>query len=265
MIQPNRDNLNQEVETSDNLKLQQKVEKIGDFSLNILRSLALWRWIGYGFLILFCFDVIEILVPPDFLNPRWEFQAMGAIIERMAIPLIALLLIFYGGNYLRSRWEAPILKTLSWLTLVVGIILILLIPLGIVNTIRIDRQNNNQIQQQVDQRREVLQQLETRLEQVQTEAEMELLLTQISRSGDAPQIQDVEQLKQIKENLSEFIENSRTQITNQSETTRGQRRLSLLESSVKWNLGALISAVLWITAWRLTRWARVPKELRIKN
>ena len=34
---------NQQVETSDNLKkLQQKVEKIGDFSLNILRSVKLY-------------------------------------------------------------------------------------------------------------------------------------------------------------------------------------------------------------------------------
>ena len=264
MIQPNIDNSNQELETNDNLKLQQKVEKIGDFSLNILRSLSLWRWIGYGFLILFCFDLIEILVPPNLLNPRWEFQTMGAIIERMAIPLIAILLIFYGGNYLRSRGEVLILKILSWLTLLVGIVLILLIPLGIVNTVRIDRQNTNQIQQQVDQRREVLQELETRLEQVQTQTEMELLLNQISRAGNAPEIQDVEQLKEIKENLAEFIENSRTQITNQSETTRQQQRLSLLESSVKWNLGALISAFLWFTAWRLTKWARVPEKQKKK-
>lgn len=77
-------------------KLTQKVDKLGNFSLNMLRSLVLWRLIGYGFLVLFALDVVAIVVPPNFLNPQWEFQILGEIVERVAIPFIALLLIFLG-------------------------------------------------------------------------------------------------------------------------------------------------------------------------
>ena len=240
----------------DNENLKQKVQKISDFSLIILRSLALWRWVGYGFLILFFVDLVEIMFPPNFLNPEWEFRVMGAVIERVAVPLIAVLLIFYGGNYLRSRWETSILKILSWLTLVAGIILILLIPLGIVNTVRIYQQNNTQINQQVNQSLTVLKQIEAKLDTVKSKEEMQQLLTQLSRRGNAPEIRNFEQLEQVKGKLSEFINNSRRQVTTQAKKTYQQRRISLFKSSAKWNIGALISGILFINVWRFTKWAR---------
>ena len=42
----------------------------------------------------------------------------------------------------------------------------------------------------------------------------------------------------------------------QAEPIRSQDRLSLWKSSVKWNLGALVSGVLFIRIWRGTHWAR---------
>ncbi len=249
----------------DNENLKQKVQKISDFSLIILRSLSLWRWVGYGFLILFFVDLVEIIVPSNFLNPEWEFRVMGAVIERVAVPLIAVLLIFYGGNYLRSRWETSILKILSWLTLVGGIVLILLIPLGIVNTVRIYQQNNAQINQQVNQNLTVLQQIETRLDTVKTKEEMQQLLSLLSSRGNAPEIENFEQLEQVKGKLSEFISNSRRQVTTRAKMTYKQRRIALFKSSGKWNLGALISGVLFINAWRFTKWARSVESAKTKK
>jgi hypothetical protein len=262
MIEPNQDqeNLRPDPEIVDiQTKLNQKVEKIGNFSLNMLRSLGLWRLVGYAFLILFALDLAEIFIPPQFLNPEWEFKTLGNVVERVAIPFIALILIFHGGNYLRKGWEFIVLTGLSWLSLLVGILFLLSVPLGIINTVRIDTLTNTKITKGTTQRLEVLQQVESRLKDVQNKQDMEVLIRQLN-SGNAPVIENDQQLTQVKTNLTEFIKNSRNQLNKQAEMARKQSKRSLLERSVKWNLGALISGVLFIMTWQMTKWARV-KEI----
>lgn len=265
MVNFNSNNSNSEVNQDENVKLAQRIDKIANFSLNMLRSIKLYRIVGYCFLILFILDVIEIAFPPRFLNPQWEFQVMGAIVERVAIPLIALLLIFYGGTYLRSRIELTFLKVLSWSMLIAGIVFLLSVPLGIVNTVRIYRQSDRQISQQVEQRQTVLDQIDTRLNEIKTEAEMQQLIAQISNRANVPQIENNDQVNQIKENLSQFIDTSKTRLEAQEKQTRKQQTRSLLKRSIKWNLGALISGFLFITAWNLTKWARVKEPVKTKE
>ena len=236
-------------------KLTQKVDKLGNFSLNMLRSIVIWRLIGYGFLVLFALDLAAIFIPPNFLNPEWEFQTLGEVVERVAIPFIALLLIFYGGNYLRQGWEYLVLTTLSWLCLVTGILFILAVPLGIINTVRIDSQATTRITEQTNQRLEVLQQVETRLKDVTNKQEMQVLISQLS-NNNAPPIENDQQLAETKSRLSEFITNSRNQLNTQTELANNQRKKALLKQSVKWNLGALISGILFIMTWQMTKWSR---------
>lgn len=261
MIEPNQENLKSDPETVDiQTKLNQKVEKIGIFSLNMLRSLGLWRLVGYTFLILFALDLAEIFIPPQFLNPEWEFQTLGNLVERVAIPFIALILIFHGGNYLRKGWEFIVLTSLSWLSLFVGILFLLSVPLGIINTMRIDTLTNTKITEGTNQRLEVLQQVETRLKDVQNKQDMQVLISQLD-SGNTPVIENEQQLTQVKTNLAEFITNSRNQLNRQAEMARKQNQKSLLKRSVKWNLGALISGILFIMTWQMTKWARIKETI----
>ncbi|MBL1208841.1 HpsJ family protein [Geminocystis sp. GBBB08] len=268
MIQSNQEDLNSNTETISNTetldiqsKLNQKVDKIGVFSLNMLRSLGLWRLVGYAFLILFALDLAEIFIPPQFLNPNWEFEVFGALIEKVAIPLVALVLIFYGGNYLRKGWEFIVLTSLSWLCLFVGILFLLSVPLGIINTMRINSQISTKITEAANQRLEVLQKVETALKDVKNKQDMEILISQLNNSGNAPIIVIEQQLTQVKTNLTEFIKGSRNQISSQSVMAIKQQRKSLLKRSVKWNLGALISGVLFIMTWQMTKWARVRETI----
>lgn len=261
MTQSNQENLNsnylenQEDNQDSQSKLTQKVDKLGNFSLNILRSVVLFRLIGYGFLILFALDIAAIFIPPNFLNPEWEFQTLGEVVERVAIPFIALLLIFYGGNYLRKGWEYLVLTTLSWLCLVTGVLFILAVPLGIINSVRIDSLATTRITEQANQRLQLLQEVETRLNDVNNREEMQILMSQLS-NNNAPPIENEQQLAEAKSNLGEFITNSRNQLNTQTELRNNQRRKALLKQSVKWNLGALISGILFIITWQMTKWSR---------
>lgn len=231
------------------------IDQLWKFSAGLSKSIAVARWIGYGLLILAFFDVVEIFVPPLFMNPAWEFQTLGQLVERVPVPLLGLALVFLGERDQRTRFEPLILSILSWLALLVGILFFLLVPLGVVNTIRLEARNTEQITQQVEQRQAQIQQVEVAIEQATTVEQMQLLISQFSQ-GRAPQIQNTQQLAEVKQQLSTFLEQGETQLQEQAKSQKKSQFLRLLENSVKWNMGALVSAALFISIWRLTGWAR---------
>lgn len=232
------------------------LEELRKFSFSLLESISLWHWIGYGLLVLALMDVIALLFPPQIMNPAWEFQTIGGLVERVAVPLIGFLLVFYGEQIGRENWEFPLVKLLSWLTLLIGVLFFLLIPLGVVNTIRLDKQAQSQISSQVQQNITQIQEVKKQLATTKTAEEMKALLRRLDNQGRAPDIQTSEQLQKVKNELSTFISNAENQLSDQATIVQSGQRLTLLKNSIKWNLGALISGALFIIIWRSTRWAR---------
>ncbi len=88
----------------------------GDQGFSIYRL----RWIGYGLLILSLLDTIAVLIPANFGNRLWELQTIGAVVERVPVPLLAMALIFFGEGYDRRGLEDIFLKVLSWVCLLLG-------------------------------------------------------------------------------------------------------------------------------------------------
>jgi hypothetical protein len=73
--------------------------------------------LGYGLLLSAFFDIVEMFVLPNFMNPAWEFKTFGALVERVPVPLIGLVLVFFEEKNSRSKWEFPILKLLQRIAL----------------------------------------------------------------------------------------------------------------------------------------------------
>lgn len=217
------------------------------------RSVALFRIAGYGLLILACFDFFNIFIPPRFTNPVWEFQMLGELVEKMPVPLIGLVFVFYGKEEFRKDIEEYILKALSWASLVFGILFLLLIPLGITNTIRINNLNNFQINAQLSQRITQLQQLNDQLISAGTDEDINRILTQLNFQGRPPEIRNYQEFKN---KIISDIPTAQKQIQANLENTRQSQKINLIKNSVKWNLGAIISGALFIYIWRLTNWAR---------
>ncbi|MDM9379968.1 HpsJ family protein [Chlorogloeopsis sp. ULAP01] len=239
-----------------NSKLTQKVDNLQEFSIRFLQSISFSRWIGYGFLLLSSFDLVETLLPLYLMNPLWEFNTLGNLVEHVPVPLIGLVLVFHGNEYWRYRWEIPVLKFLSWFALLLGILFLLLIPLGIVNTIRIDRQNATQINYQVKEQMSQIQQIKDTLARAETKADIEAIGTLIDTQERLFDIKDFRKLEQAKTWLSNFVASFEKKTIMQAEAARYSRRLGLLKRSIKWNLGALVAGVLFIYIWRGTGWLR---------
>lgn len=205
--------------------------------------------LGYGLLLLALFDWVEILVPPNFMNPAWEFQAIGALVERVPVPLIGLALVFYGESQYRNKWEIPVLKLLSWLTLLLAVIFFLMIPLGIADTVRLNKQSVAQINTTSTQQISRVEQVEQQLSQ----ATPEQIETFLKRQGTAL---DGKNSQQVKEQMLSKVLQAKTQIKTQAKTNQSNQGFSLIKTSIKWNLGALVAAALFFSIWKGTHTLR---------
>ncbi|MFQ4142723.1 HpsJ family protein [Chlorogloeopsis sp. ULAP02] len=228
------------------------LNELQDFAYKQADSMNIFRVLGYGLLLLALFDIIEMFVPPSFMNPAWEFQTFGTLVERVPVPLIGLVLVFFGETYSRNKWEFRVLKFLSWLTLLFAVCFFLMIPLGVINTVRLNNAGTTQInavsQQQIAQAEQVEKQL--------TQASPEQINNFLKSQGRSLKSQNPEE---VKSKILSELSKAKEQVQIQAQANLASQRMKLIKSSVKWNLGALISAALFISLWKATHWARVYK------
>ena len=220
----------------------------GDQGFSIYRL----RWIGYGLLILSVLDTIATLIPANFGNRVWELQTIGAVVERVPVPLLAMALIFFGEGYDRRGLENLFLKLLSWVCLLLGLVFLLMLPLGIFGTMYVNNQNNQQIDTQAKQQFAQLQQVEERLTKGSPE-ELRNLAGELTRLGVQA---NTENPQQLKDQILSRITPAKERLQTQKAAVQSSQRLGLFKNSLKWLLGALISSVLFFTLWRGTDWAR---------
>ncbi|MBD2494993.1 HpsJ family protein [Nostoc sp. FACHB-280] len=230
-------------------KLIPVIQELQEFAFNQVGSMTILRVLGYGLLLLALFDIVETFVPPSFMNPVWEFQTFGALVERIPVTLIGLGLVFFGELNARAKWEFFTVRLLSWLSLLLAIIFILLIPIGISNTVRLSKQSYNQINNLSQQQITQAEQVEQRLSQAKPE-QIESFLKSQGRSVDASNPQE------LKTKVLSEVSQAKERIKLQAQANQSTQRLNLLKNSVKWNLGALVSAALFFIFWKTTSWAR---------
>jgi hypothetical protein len=225
-------------------------------------TIKLFRFVGYSFLLLSLFDVVSIFIPLRLMNPEWEFQAISALVERVAAPLIGLILVFYKDVQLRAKWELTTLKGLSWAALTVGILYLLLLPLIVSDHVRLGANLSSQLNTQVARQTAQAEQFEQRLQQASSKTELnELLVRASGGQGLAPDLQGKD-VKTIKQALLAKISAGKPNIRKQAEAAIADRRLNQLKLAVKIFLGAVVSGFSFIYIWVLTRWTRQPHSVR---
>jgi hypothetical protein len=216
--------------------------------------------VGYGLLLFVLFDLVAMLIPPHFMNPNWEFQLFGMLVEKVAVPLIAIIFVFFGEEQSRGRYEKLFLKGLSWLCLFSGLALILFIPVTFFNVHRLSLQADALSQAQYSQQFNQLKQIEQRLHK-SSEAELKKILQSQGRSSADPS------------NLQPWNyyfspETSKVQLLSQLNETKqklaavygaklNEQQSALLKNGIKWSLGALLSGFIFIYTWWLTKSLKV--------
>jgi uncharacterized membrane protein len=210
------------------------------------------RLVGYGLLLFALADSLLVFYPPQLTNAAWELQTMGALVERLPVPLLGLVMVFFGEDYERNRLEDIFLKIVSWFSLLLAIAFLLLLPLGINNTLRINAENNQGIEAQAQQRQAELEAVETQVNQSST-GDLQNLALELNRMGLPV---DTANTQELKSDILARVATAKEQLPGQTQAARNSQRQVLLKNSFKWNLGALIGSILFFYIWRGTNWAR---------
>lgn len=223
------------------------------FGFSLTNSIVTLRIVGYGLLLLWLFDIAEVLYPLQLLNAAWSFQVYGQFVERIGVLLISLCFIFFGEHKARTNWELLIAKVLSWLTLVAAIAYFLMIPLGIGNTIRIASQTDREISLQLQENIEQLTQLEKEISTYSNPQKLEQFIEIGNQFIERSDRQNLS-ISELREEANTQIKRQKNEIKLQAQKARRQRKVHLLKRSLKWNLGALFSSILLLLVWANNSW-----------
>lgn len=219
------------------------------------QAFGLLRFIGYILLLFSLIDYLIVLIPPRLTDPGWEFQTIGQLVDHVWSPLLGLTFIFlYNQTSIVSSRQLSILKFFSWIALPIGIVYLVLFPLGINDSLTLYKSINAQFTNQQAQQQEQLQKVTEKLNATNSPQELNNLARVLNLSTEAGANQSPQDLKKT---LSQKIKTVTQNASATANTAKKQQIKDLIKNSVRINLGVIISGVCFITLWNLTRWTRI--------
>ncbi len=224
----------------------------------------LLRFAGYGLLLLAFSNFAEALIPPKFgQDATWEFTTLGKLVGTSPVPIIGLVLVFYGESTARSAFGKNILKFLSWLSLLLSILFIVMLLIGISAALRINNDNTTQANLVLSQQL----------------AQFSTVKANLKNSNDANLLRSAEfiekrspNIKLNKSNLTELrsqLENEIVKNENgvKANVQEGQTKAfrQLVKQAAKSYFEALVSAFILLGIWSQTKWARTNLRRKKKS
>jgi hypothetical protein len=91
--------------------------RVGNQLGTLLGAVRPFRWVGWVLLAMALFNSLLLLVGLERMNPESEFKTLAALAETAAVPLIGVVMVFWGGTFRRGLWELRLLKGVSWFCL----------------------------------------------------------------------------------------------------------------------------------------------------
>ncbi|WP_055075732.1 HpsJ family protein [Pseudanabaena sp. 'Roaring Creek'] len=224
----------------------------------------LLRFAGYGLLLLAFSNFFDAIIPPQFgKDAPWEFSTLGKLVGTSPVPIIGLILIFYGESTARSPFGKKILKFLSWLSLLLSIIYVLMLLVGISAAIRINNDNNNQASFTLSQQ---LAQFNTAKENLKNTNDTNLLRAAEFIEKRSPNIKlNKSNPAELRKQLETEIGKNEEAIKANIDTSRGRAFRQLIKQAIKWYFEAIVSAVVLFGIWSQTKWARTSIRRKKKS
>ncbi|NJK60722.1 MAG: hypothetical protein HC918_11440 [Oscillatoriales cyanobacterium SM2_1_8] len=210
------------------------------------------RLIGYGFLLYTVVDFGAALIPPQFTNPAWEFQFAGRLVELVWFPILGFGLVF--APVVSNQRGAKILAALSWCALALAILYFALLPLLVINTIRLERTALAAFNITSERRTAAYNELTQQLEAL-SPSNLENLLRNPPAALRPPA--EATTPNTVRAWLLQRAQSEQAEARQRAETQRNAQRTNILRSSVKWCCGALLSSLMMFYIWQFSGWARL--------
>ncbi len=221
-----------------------KIDKISQ-----KKSFAQLSILGYLIFFLVIIDYVTFLYPLQFLNPYWEFEVIGNIVETFLAPLFAFILIFIPRDV--SILERKILKWLSRFVLFMAIFLLLLLPLFFFDVQRINKNNMNAYNEQIMQQNQQFTQLEKIINQSSQEQLKNLLRQNTPSNQELPQIESQQDLEIY---FMAVLTNNKRNTEKVTKNSFNKTNLELKKTAIKRGAGLIICSLLLFYLSKYTKW-----------
>lgn len=208
---------------------------------------------GYIILALTFLDYSFSLLSLQLTNPYSEFEVMGGLIEKIWSPFLGCLLIFYPREIKIKQREKIFLSIVSWLILILGIFYIIMLPLLFFDGRRINQDLQTKFDEQIRQQQIQLQEFEKRINKT-PDAQLLQLIKQQQQNGNTPVIGSP---AEIRYQLLAGIKANQNQQASEAKIKLNEQQKKVKISSIKWIIGALLSAILLISIWEYSDWTRL--------
>jgi hypothetical protein len=220
------------------------------------RVVTMIRVIGYFVLALTLLGFLNILIPPKFFKPIWEFKAIGQMVDQVWGFLIAFAMIFFFREGINIKYSTSrTLSLLSWLALILGIFYFTLVPLGIFDFVKINQnlKSNNTVQ---------VAQLNTNIEKAQQRVAQSTSaqeLFNIARRINPEAINglDPNNIDHLKGQLKNELEILQIKLNKENSGNFKERMIDLYKKAFNNLIGSILSGTCLVLIWRFTRWARL--------
>lgn len=215
----------------------------------------LLRLAGYGLLVLALANFGEALIPPKFgQDPTWEFTTLGKLAGSSPVPIIGLVLVFYGESTARSSIGKNILKFLSWLSLVLSIFYAVMFLIGVSAAIRINNDNNTQASFVLSQQ---ISQFTTAKENLKNSNDANLLRAAETIERRVPNLKlNKSNPTELKSQLESEIAKNENDTRAKVEEEKSKTFRQLIKQAAKWYFEAIVSSIILFGIWAQTKWAR---------
>lgn len=224
----------------------------------------LLRFAGYGLLLLALSNFADALIPPRFgKDAAWEFATLGKLVGTSPVPIIGLVLVFYGESTARSAIAKNVLKFLSWLSLFLSIFYAIFLLIGISAAIRINNDNNTQASFALSQQ---IAQFNTAKESLKNTNNANLIKAAefIERRSPNVKLNKSNPTELRKQLEAEILKNENAiKNTVQDSQTRASRQL--IKQGIKWYFEAIVSAFILFGIWSQTKWTRTSVRRKKKG
>jgi hypothetical protein len=189
-------------------------------------------------------DFVYAAIPLQVQNPLWELATINLMLANVWFFFVAfsLILVSYVLRYRLYRqsdiqgWELILFRGFRWLAVLISVLCLLMAPLILVDTQRVNLINNLQIDEASKGQLAQLTEAERRLGEVSDLSQLRGLL------GQNASIPEGSSLADQKARLQADLRSRQDQVAQQAQTARRERKFALLKSSSRNFLAALVAA-----------------------
>ncbi len=232
------------------LRLNSSREKID----SMLAGVKSVRLLGYILIVLFFMDIAYVVYPTDFFNPTWEMRKMSEVLERLPVPFIGLVLIFWGGLFQREMRDTFLLWMTSWFCFWIGVIMFLGIPLAALNTFRVidtyQLEMDARLQQQTDNANELI----TALRLCTNNAQVSTVMSRFS--GKDIRYGNDMTTDQLRDKLLESIDRQQESLIEKIHEGMDEQVTALWKRLIRNVFTLILAGVFLLVVWGSSKWAR---------